>query len=49
MSGLSKMTKLNSYNSFDMNRQIELLDEDKPESNGFIKITKVYKNKFLGG
>ena len=37
-----------SFNSFDMNRQIELLDEDKPESNGFIKITKVYKNK-LGG
>lgn len=37
-----------NFNSFDMNRQIELLDEDKPESNGFIKITKVYKNK-LGG
>lgn len=30
-----------------MNRQLELLDEDKPESNGFIKITKVYKNVFL--
>lgn len=37
-----------NFNSFDMNRQIELLDEYKPESNGFIKITKVYKNK-LGG
>ncbi|MBL1057970.1 methylase [Ligilactobacillus salivarius] len=37
-----------NFNSFDINRQIELLDEDKPESNGFIKITKVYKNK-LGG
>lgn len=36
-----------SFNSSDMNRQIELLDEDKPESNGFIKITKVYKNVFL--
>ena len=38
----------NQYKSFDLDRQLELLDEDKPESNGFIKITKVYKNK-LGG
>ena len=37
-----------NFNSFDMNRQIELLDEDKPLNDGFIKITKVYKNK-LGG
>lgn len=37
-----------NFNSFDMNRQIELLDEDKPSNDGFIKITKVYKNK-LGG
>lgn len=38
----------NQYKSFDLDRQLELLDKDKPESNGFIKITKVYKNK-LGG
>lgn len=38
----------NQYKSFDLDGQLELLDEDKPESNGFIKITKVYKNK-LGG
>ena len=37
-----------NFNSFDINRQIELLDEDKPSNDGFIKITKVYKNK-LGG
>ena len=37
-----------NFNSFDMNRQIELLDEDKTSNDGFIKITKVYKNK-LGG
>lgn len=37
-----------NFNSFDINRQLELLDEDKPESDGFIKITKVYRNK-LGG
>lgn len=38
----------NQYKSFDLDRQLELLDEDKPESDGFIKITKVYRNK-LGG
>lgn len=38
----------NQYKLFDLDRQLELLDEDKPESDGFIKITKVYKNK-LGG
>lgn len=38
----------NQYKLFDLDRQLELLDEDKPESNGFIKITKVYRNK-LGG
>lgn len=38
----------NQYKSFDLDRQLELLDEDKPESDGFIKIKKVYRNK-LGG
>ena len=36
-----------NFNSFDINRQLELLDEDKPSNDGFIKITKVYKNVFL--
>lgn len=27
--------------------QIKLLDEDKTSNDGFIKITKVYKNVFL--
>lgn len=36
------------FNAFSLDRQLELLDEDKPESDGFIKITKVYRNK-LGG
>lgn len=39
----------NQYKSFDLDRQLELLDEDKSLSDEFIKITKVYKNKFLGG
>lgn len=38
-----------NFNSFDINRQLELLDENKSLSDEFIKITKVYKNKFLGG
>lgn len=38
----------NQYKLFDLDRQLELLDEDKPESDGFIKITKVYRSK-LGG
>lgn len=38
----------NQYKSFDLDRQLELLDEDKSSNDGFIKITKVYKNK-LGG
>lgn len=37
----------NQYKSFDLDRQLELLDEDKPSNDGFIKITKVYKNVFL--
>lgn len=36
------------FNAFSLDRQLELLDEDKPESDGFIKIKKVYRNK-LGG
>ena len=36
-----------NFNSFDINRQLELLDEDKPLNDGYIKITKVYKNEFL--
>lgn len=39
----------NQYKSFDLDRQLELLDENKSLSDEFIKITKVYKNKFLGG
>nr|DAV65146.1 MAG TPA: Protein of unknown function (DUF2538) [Caudoviricetes sp.] len=36
----------NINNMFDeLNRQLELLNEDKPESDGFIKINKVYKLK----
>lgn len=37
----------NQYKSFDLDRQLELLDEDKPLNDGYIKITKVYKNEFL--
>lgn len=37
----------NQYKSFDLDRQLELLDEDKPSNDGFVKITKVYKNVFL--
>ena len=36
-----------NFNSFDINRQLELLDEDEPLNDGYIKITKVYKNEFL--
>lgn len=38
-----------NFNLFDINRQLELLDENKSLSDEFIKITKVYKNNFLGG
>lgn len=37
------------FNTFSLDRQLELLDENKSLSDEFIKITKVYKNKFLGG
>lgn len=37
------------FNAFSLDRQLELLDENKSLSDEFIKITKVYKNKFLGG
>ncbi|MDY2639020.1 MAG: methylase [Ligilactobacillus salivarius] len=37
----------NQYKLFNLDRQLELLDEDKPSNDGFIKITKVYKNVFL--
>lgn len=36
-----------NFNSFDINRQLELLDEDEPLNDGYIKITKVYNNEFL--
>ena len=38
-----------NFNAFSLDRQLELLDENKSLSDEFIKITKVYKNKFLGG
>ena len=37
------------FNAFSLDRQLELLDENKSLSDEFIEITKVYKNKFLGG